>query len=191
MSHPPRPPLLCVSDCCDGTDEWSGRVTCPNTCLEVGASTRQRLVATAQAHRQVRVSLPPQHHSATSLTSPPHAQGLAEREKLAATSEEQVAAWHKEHSDLETPLAAQEDRVAALLAKKEAAETAEREVSQLEKASTVAETAPPTEGSVGETPPPASGNDAVPADETDEERGRRIARQWTNDVRGPPPSPPP
>ena len=115
---------------------------------------------------------------------PPHpthtAQGLAEREKLASTSEQQVAAWTKEHGDLATPLTAQEDRVAVLLVKKEAAESAEREASQ--KASTVGEAAP-ADGAAGDATPPPAGDDAVPADETDEERGRRIARQWTNDVR--------
>ena len=107
-------------------------------------------------------------------------QGLVEREKLASSSELQVAAWRQEQAGLESPLAAQEARVAALLAKKETAEAAEREA--IQKAAPVAEAAP-TDGAAGDAAGQAAAEEAVPADETDEERGRRIARQWTNDVR--------
>lgn len=34
--------LLC-SDCCDGSDEYDGKVKCPNTCWEAGKVARDKL----------------------------------------------------------------------------------------------------------------------------------------------------
>ena len=44
-----------VCDCCDGSDEWSGRVECPDTCLEVGRSAREELQTLAKAFKKVRL----------------------------------------------------------------------------------------------------------------------------------------
>ena len=30
-----------ICDCCDGSDEWTGRVSCPNTCSEMGRAARE------------------------------------------------------------------------------------------------------------------------------------------------------
>ncbi|KAJ1723946.1 hypothetical protein LPJ53_001755 [Coemansia erecta] len=38
---------ICDPQCCDGSDEWDGAVTCPNLCAEIGLSHR-----TAEAARQ-------------------------------------------------------------------------------------------------------------------------------------------
>lgn len=32
---------MVIKDCCDGSDEYSGRVTCPNTCSELAAKMRE------------------------------------------------------------------------------------------------------------------------------------------------------
>jgi len=42
------------ADCCDGSDEWSGRAQCANSCLEVGRAAREQLTAEAAAHKEVR-----------------------------------------------------------------------------------------------------------------------------------------
>ncbi|KAG9293221.1 hypothetical protein G9A89_010592 [Geosiphon pyriformis] len=34
---------ICESECCDGSDEFDGQVSCPNTCKQLGIQHRQRL----------------------------------------------------------------------------------------------------------------------------------------------------
>ncbi|CAI5501733.1 unnamed protein product [Closterium sp. Naga37s-1] len=41
-----------ICDCCDGSDEYDGRVVCPNTCAQAGAARRQQLAADVAKHRE-------------------------------------------------------------------------------------------------------------------------------------------
>jgi len=41
------------SDCCDGTDEWNGKVTCPNTCREQGEYTRKEKLQALEDYKEV------------------------------------------------------------------------------------------------------------------------------------------
>lgn len=48
---------FCWADCCDGSDEYSGKIKCKNTCWEAGKVARQRLtkkIATFQEGLTIR-----------------------------------------------------------------------------------------------------------------------------------------
>ncbi|CAI5956307.1 unnamed protein product [Closterium sp. NIES-65] len=49
---PPLAPSHPSTDCCDGSDEYDGRITCPNTCAQAGAARRQQLAADVAKHRE-------------------------------------------------------------------------------------------------------------------------------------------
>jgi len=40
-----------ICDCCDGHDEYSGKTTCTNTCLEVGKAAREEAARLAELHK--------------------------------------------------------------------------------------------------------------------------------------------
>lgn len=40
------------ADCCDGTDEYEGRVKCTNTCWEAGKASREKLVKKLAIHKE-------------------------------------------------------------------------------------------------------------------------------------------
>jgi hypothetical protein len=41
------------AECCDGSDEWNGKVTCRNRCKEVGEEHRQRLAHLSRVKQEV------------------------------------------------------------------------------------------------------------------------------------------
>lgn len=48
-------PMVCLSmraDCCDGSDEYYGKVTCPNTCWEAGKAARENLKKKIETYNQ-------------------------------------------------------------------------------------------------------------------------------------------
>jgi len=214
-----EPSLSRLPDCCDGSDEWRGRVACANTCLEDGRAAREALTQRAQAYAAVRPPFAPfafrlylspalapvsaEAHAAAPARHTP--QGVAARGRLAAEGRAAQAAWRVELAATETALADQEALVADVTAKKDAAEADERAAAAAAEAEAAAARAaagepepgaaaaedaaqtPPAEGPAQEAPPPVTADEGAPAEETAEERGRRIARQWTNDVRLSPP----
>lgn len=54
---------LDCADCCDGTDEYDGAKSCPNTCIEAGSAARTELKAKAAAYQAVRAHAPLCCHS--------------------------------------------------------------------------------------------------------------------------------
>lgn len=132
-------------------------MTCPNTCLEVGASAREKLVALASAQKQ----------------------GLEQRQRLVSHAAQTSQQWRTELDSIAAPLAAQEAALADLTAKKDTAEAD----AATQATPPPAETTQPEEQGSTQQQEQAAQAEEVPAEETDEERGRRIARQWTNDVR--------
>lgn len=40
------------ADCCDGSDEYGGQVTCPNTCWEAGKAARENLKKKIETYNQ-------------------------------------------------------------------------------------------------------------------------------------------
>ena len=167
-----------VCDCCDGSDEYSGRIACANTCLETGRAAREELSAQAKAHEA----------------------GLAARDAMVVAARESGDRTRRELADLEAPLAQKEAALAVLAERKAVAEAAAAAATAA--AAAAAAAAKPAEEapvdlSLSEPAPPAQpesdpSTPAAPVDEaaeTEEERGRRIARQWTNDAAAAGPTP--
>jgi len=158
-----------VCDCCDGSDEYSGRITCANSCLETGRAAREELSAQAKAHEA----------------------GLSARDAMVAEARENGERTRRELAELEAPLAEKEARLAALTERKAVAEAAAAAAAAAAKPA-VEEV--PADLSLAEPAQPAAQPEhpAAPVDEaaeTEEERGRRIARQWTNDADAAGPTP--
>lgn len=40
------------ADCCDGSDEYDGKATCPNTCWEAGKAAREKLKKKIETYTQ-------------------------------------------------------------------------------------------------------------------------------------------
>lgn len=52
--------LCLILDCCDGSDEYSGRIACKNKCIEEGAASRKQLtedIAKYSEGAQIRSTL--------------------------------------------------------------------------------------------------------------------------------------
>ena len=175
-----------VCDCCDGTDELEG---CANTCIEKNAAVREGL------QKQV------DDYKAALAKRKEYAAGAAAarqrmRERLGAVDAD-IAGAEKEVEKLLGDKAKLEETADARRAareekrKAEAAERAERERAEAErrakeeaeaaaKAGAEAETAAAAAAAAGDGEQPAAAQEGE-HEETAEERGRRIAAQWTND----------
>ncbi|GFR42561.1 hypothetical protein Agub_g3472 [Astrephomene gubernaculifera] len=172
-----------VCDCCDGTDEPKGK--CQNTCLQASAVHREALknkisqfeqalatkaeyVSKAKAFKQEL-----QLKSSTIDDDVVRQQGVVDHLKGEVTRLEQEEAQRKAHEEAQQAAQQAEQQAAEAQAAQQADQAA---TEQLEPAagSAVAEERQLQEGITQETQPEER-------EETPEERGRRIASQWTND----------
>ncbi|KAF8065786.1 glucosidase 2 subunit beta [Scenedesmus sp. PABB004] len=190
-----------VCDCCDGSDELSG---CKNTCIEKNSATRDALrarigeykaslekkAAYAASAAGVRENIKQRHANVDGDI----ARAEAELEKLTADKkrvEEETEVKRAAHKKEQDALAAQrkaEREAAAAKAAEEAAAKAAADAAAAEQAA-AADAAAAAAAAAGQDGAEATQAEAVAAEqaaageqeETDEERGRRIAAQWTND----------
>eukprot|EP00899_Mesostigma_viride_P017224 jgi/Mesvir1/25502/Mv01756-RA.2 len=181
-------------DCCDGSDEYAGRITCANTCRALGEVARQAL------RREVDL----------------YEKGVIAKAQMVATAEAKRKQWMAEVAEAVTTLKDVSETLATLKVEKDHLEELERvrlEAVEAERAARekeAAETAQQQQAASGEGD--GSGDAAAaehaPGDEvhvpedlaaglsmedvglneevleeelTPEERGRRIAAQWTHE----------
>ena len=172
-----------VCDCCDGSDEaGKKRVVCENTCTKEARARREALMGTVSEARR----------------------GRKARATATDKSRGKRDGWKKELDALEKKQKEKQKVVDALMIEAEEAEAAERKIREAEEAerkareaeeaakTTAEDAAPSADASEVENgdssshseeiAPTESDADAVeaevPQDETDEERGKRIASQW-------------
>ncbi|KAI8473523.1 MAG: glucosidase II beta subunit-like-domain-containing protein [Monoraphidium minutum] len=178
-----------VCDCCDGSDELEG---CKNTCIERNAAVREGLKAkvedyrralarrqeyaagAADARRAMKERLAGIDAEIAAAEAAVEAR-IDDRIKLEGTAEERQAARLEARKEEVARLKA--EAAAAAEADAEAAAAAAAAAAEIEAATAAAAEA----GGGGEG---AEGGEAPAAGEEEEsveERGRRIAAQWTND----------
>ncbi|KNE68787.1 hypothetical protein AMAG_13428 [Allomyces macrogynus ATCC 38327] len=95
---------VCEPDCCDGSDEYDGKITCPNTCAENGAAWRKQ-----------------QEEAARKL-----AEGLRKKEEYRQRATKTKITAEQDLAMVEVKLRALESELAALRAARDTAETDER-----------------------------------------------------------------
>lgn len=162
-----------VCDCCDGSDEAGKmRVVCENTCTKEARARREALVGTVGEARR----------------------GRKARAAATGKSRGKRDGWKKELDALEKKANDQQKVVDALMIEAEKAEAEERKIREAEEAAKAPaeDAAPSADASAVENGDPSSHSEEIastdseavageaeaPQDETDEERGKRIASQW-------------
>ncbi|KAJ3362618.1 hypothetical protein GGF32_005858 [Allomyces javanicus] len=95
---------VCEPECCDGSDEYDGKITCPNTCAETGAAWRKQ-----------------QEEAARKL-----AEGLRKKEEYRQRAIKAKATAEQDLAMVEVKLRAIESELTALRAARDTAETDER-----------------------------------------------------------------
>ena len=160
-----------VCDCCDGSDEAHGRkgTVCENTCTSEARARRETLMATLAEHRR----------------------GAKARGKAAGKANGKREGWIRERAALEREMSGKRERVEALRVEAEAAEEEERKIREekeaeeaeaKEKIAADAVKAEDAENDAGAAERDVENSNVdepeAPAEETDEERGKRIASQW-------------
>ncbi|PNW70569.1 hypothetical protein CHLRE_17g725350v5 [Chlamydomonas reinhardtii] len=162
-----------VCDCCDGSDEVKGK--CSNTCLQASA-----------AHRESLKSNIAQYEQALATKADFISQARAFKQKLqtkAATIDQDYAAAQAEVERLKAEVSRLEAEESVQRAAEEAQRAADQ-AAQEQAAAAAAEHQELNAGSDGhaERTLQEEGQQASEErEETPEERGRRIASQWTND----------
>lgn len=170
-----------ICDCCDGTDELSG---CKNTCIEKNSAKRDSIkkqIEDYQAALDKKAQYVSSAHGVRTNIKTRFANvdkdiAAAEKEleRLAAERkqvEEDTEVKRQEHKEEQTKLAAQRKAEAEARKKKAEEDAAAAAQKAADDAAAQAEA-----GAAGQ-----EGEGTAPQEETDEERGRRIASQWTND----------
>lgn len=165
-----------ICDCCDGSDERAaGGAACANTCAGAGASRRDELRREVSEHRA----------------------GLRKKAALVDAAPAERKRWMEKRDKLTRDAAAASAKAEAARAAADAAsaehERAKEEAKAFEAPPETLEDVPedvPAETAVaedrlpedvaadGDVENPADPADPAFGDETDEERGERIARQW-------------
>lgn len=180
-----------VCDCCDGSDERGtssmNKKTCPNACFNEAKARREELVAELSRARR----------------------GTKARDAAAAKTRGRREAWVKEREALEKEAAKKKEVVDAMRVEldaveeierkaREAREAAEAKAREEEEAARASEEGERGDAEGGDTTTEegriVEGDESAPhddetgaekpaddAEETDEERGKRIASQWISD----------
>ncbi|GIL45932.1 hypothetical protein Vafri_3043 [Volvox africanus] len=170
-----------VCDCCDGADETKGK--CQNTCLQAAAVRKEALRGKIQLH---------EHMLKTKNDYVERARAFKEELQLKApTIEEDIARQQAEVQNLNAEVTRLEEEEAARQAEIAAANQAAEEARRAEEAQQTAVQAEESGSGQGEDAESANtvdshaeevrGESQGEREETPEERGRRIASQWTND----------
>eukprot|EP00878_Enallax_costatus_P000980 GHUV01001112.1.p1 GENE.GHUV01001112.1~~GHUV01001112.1.p1 ORF type:complete len:580 (+),score=160.69 GHUV01001112.1:58-1797(+) len=177
-----------ICDCCDGSDELSG---CKNTCIEKNSAKRDALKKKIDEYKAslekkaqyaasaagVREHIKQRHQNVDgdiANTEEELAKLTAGRKRV----EEETEVKRAEHKKQQAELAAQRKAAAEAKAAEDAKAAADREATDAAAAAGVVDQA--GDGAAqqdGDQPEQAAGEQ----EETEEERGRRIAAQWTND----------
>lgn len=176
-----------VCDCCDGSDELDG---CSNTCIEKNAAVREGLKQKVEDYKRALDKR--REYAGAAEGHKQHMHGrLATIDDEIANMEQDVQNMAARKAELESTA---EERKAARLEKRRQEEEERKERERQEKearAAAEAEAAAKAEAEAAAAAAAAaeagaaSGGDAEQQgedkEETAEERGRRIAAQWTND----------
>ena len=185
-----------VCDCCDGSDERDGATTCANRCVAMGASRRETLRAKVNAARGGLA----EKREIVARAPEDRKRLIAEKDRLTretATAKSEVSRTAKSRDDAEREekrARRAEERLAAKTKAKtedvDAVEDVEGEAEtpvadasgKSEAERRVEEAAANVAAAMKAEEVTAVGDeDEAPEGETDEERGRRIARQWIKD----------
>ncbi|WIA37222.1 hypothetical protein OEZ86_014172 [Tetradesmus obliquus] len=178
-----------VCDCCDGTDELSG---CKNTCIEKNSAKRDALRAKIDEYKAslekkgqyaasaagVREHIKQRHANVDgdiAATEQELQKLTADKKRLEEETEVKRVAHKQQQAELAAQRKAEREAAAVKATEEAAAAAAKAAEEQAAADKTAAEAAAAAEGAAGE------GAAAAEHEETDEERGRRIAAQWTND----------
>ncbi|GLI63943.1 hypothetical protein VaNZ11_007084 [Volvox africanus] len=170
-----------VCDCCDGADEAKGK--CQNTCLQAAAVRKEALRGKIQLH---------EHMLKTKDDYVERARAFKEELQLKApTIEEDIARQQAEVQNLKAEVTRLEEEEAARQAEIAAANQAAEEARRADEAQQTAVQAEDSGSGQGEDAESAEtvdnhaeevqGESQGEREETPEERGRRIASQWTSD----------
>ncbi|KAG2501356.1 hypothetical protein HYH03_001146 [Edaphochlamys debaryana] len=177
-----------ICDCCDGADEAKGK--CGNRCLEAGAVHREALKAKIAQYEQALftkagyITKAANFKQELQLKAGTIAEDIAKQTEVVAKAKAELDVLEKAESDR---IAAEEakraaDAQAAEAALQAQADAAEAAKAAAEKAAADAAANPELATGADAHQERKLGEEAKPEhEETPEERGRRIASQWTHD----------
>ncbi|KAJ3374743.1 hypothetical protein GGF31_006640 [Allomyces arbusculus] len=115
---------VCEPDCCDGSDEYDGKITCPNTCAETGAAWRkQQEEATRKLAEGLRKKEEYRQRAITAKTTAE--QDLAMVEVKLRAIESELTALRAARDTAETDERAAQDRANAEPSSTESTDTAD------------------------------------------------------------------